>query len=678
MTVLENSRPAKVESNPKVSPVKKFRKNKENKEPLLNIQENKKNPCEDIDEGDEIIGTMMGNIENNKPCEVKEDEHEEEKKPINKDEKPIEWIETFFKNRCGMELESVRMSDGMYKFNKDNMLNQLEDFNDYKDFEKIKEKITKIINDTEKGYKEILKEFEKEKAKQKANKEIDDLNNDEHDAIINLENFEHEFESEVKAGKYLLKTMAKEKLLYIVKEIGETEKYTIFMKNIKITNVISSCEQYHLGLLQQIEGLKLKGIGCPKTVSKYKNIYDAMKCNSAVYKYQIDDLYGLVNKNTENKLFYRNGYFDIEKFKFISREEDKEAFTILRIERDFDVNFWNELNEEHENVKWVRENICSVYGNTKEEQDYVLSIFSRIVAGNFDKMWVYCWGSRDSGKGVNERFLTYCFENYFGNFSMPTLKSSGSDPAMNNREILTANMHLKRCVISNETPDDKHQNPVLDGNFIKNASGNDKMMTRKMRDNEKNVKITAKMMLNTNDILKSSRPDVFETMRFIHFPNTYKTENPNGLKGIKVANTDIDLFIQNIKNIMAYTWLILKQWKPFPVDENKAPSSFKLMKNLYFGDQKSNDLFSIFNRRFELGDIEKDFISKDALNKEFKEEEKGFKEEPTNGDCKRYTQFLKNNLTDKQLKEGLKQIDGIRKKTWFGIKLKKIENDDDE
>ena len=403
-----------------------------------------------------------------------------------------------------------------------------------------------------------------------------------------------------------------------------------------------------------------------------------------------EEPYDRITDETRNKIFYKDGYYDLSKKTFVTIEQDPKASTFVRVGRNFldDAKLRNEMMEqgdEHEIVKEVRDKYLSVFGFKKELQDYALKTFARAMGGDFDKQWSICLGDRNSGKGCwTHCMVTTFIGGYVTTFNTPIVKASISDPSVANREIISSHLYRARVAFSDEIAKDAvTQNSVLDGNFIKNvASGGDRVVARTMHKDEQHCRVTAMMFMNMNEVPKVRPTDALETMRQIFFPNKYEVSGKyaSGLKTLIEADSNIKInFTQNTKFHIAIETLIFRNWIPRPICDKDVPEEVREQDHINFSDERkeTSSLNVLFGRLFEVGDKNTDKIKSSDIYDAFKKEEsKGFDIKPTKSDEMRYAAFLKNQgdvFVSKRV-ESNKQ----RFTAWFGIKYKQIQKEEEE
>lgn len=211
------------------------------------------------------------------------------------------------------------------------------------------------------------------------------------------------------------------------------------------------------------------------------------------------------------KIFFKNGYYDIKENKLI---ESKNFNTIKRIEKDFVSK--DSVSEE---IKFVYEKIldpmftCDTDDDTMRKQlrDNFLYNMSRVMFGHYqDKNWYSMDGFRDCGKGIISTLLEKSFEKY-----VCTTHSENFlyKPSQNSDEAKAKSFLLDflgcRLVVCNEIKIDK--NSYFDGNKIKSfCSGGDTQSARKNHQDEQYFKLECGLMFCCNDLPEIKPADAKE------------------------------------------------------------------------------------------------------------------------------------------------------------------------
>jgi hypothetical protein len=316
-----------------------------------------------------------------------------------------------------------------------------------------------------------------------------------------------------------------------------------------------------------------------------------------------------VTEDCVNKVFYKNGYYDLVKKCFVPIDENKLIGSLVRVEKNFyNIDLWNKLNEEgeeNEYVKILREKYLNVFGEKIDDQNWALFLYAMAMTGRQLKFWVSNISQRNSGKSFIQSLIKHTFgDQYITSFSAPVIKSSSTDSAMNYREIVSRNMYKARIAFSNESVQEKQNDrretfrTQLDGNFLKAcASGVDSVVCRGMRENEVSHKVTSKMFLSTNDVPDLSPIDAAETCLSLNFPYKFEVNNKkaSNLPSLKKADIGLDLTFKNDENLIcAFTWLIFNSVDKFNLTMDEAPQQVKDKHALDYG-QRLNDTITLYN-----------------------------------------------------------------------------------
>lgn len=265
-----------------------------------------------------------------------------------------------------------------------------------------------------------------------------------------------------------------------------------------------------------------------------------------------DQFLNELNYQTLNKVFYKNGYYDLKKGKFI---DDITLPTIIRIDRDYkDYQYdW-----EHPHVVEFKNRILNIFGND-DETYFTLNAISRAIGGNIlDKLFYIITGSRNSGKGVLFKILQKTFQQYVTNIPPVVAKTGTNDNAKANSWILSAKCHISRIAISNELSTDSKSKPKFDGNALKIfCSGGDAIVARQNYTNEVQVVNNCTVFMAMNVIPSADPPDSMKTCRIIPLPYSFEeVVNPH-LQGSKKSDCHLKEWITNTPWIESvFEWMV--------------------------------------------------------------------------------------------------------------------------
>ena len=212
------------------------------------------------------------------------------------------------------------------------------------------------------------------------------------------------------------------------------------------------------------------------------------------------------------KLFFTNGYYDIQLNTFV---ESKDFNTLKRIEKEFNPDKESLANSIKEVYDKILNPIFSCDKKTdtmrKQLRDNFLYNMARVVFGFYQsKLWFSMDGLRDGGKGMITELLEKTFETYVcathgENFLYKP--SSGGDEAKARSFLI--DFIGARLVVCNEIKIDK--NTCFDGNKIKSfCSGGDTQSARKNYMDETYFKLECSLMFFANDLPEIKPADAKE------------------------------------------------------------------------------------------------------------------------------------------------------------------------
>jgi hypothetical protein len=397
-----------------------------------------------------------------------------------------------------------------------------------------------------------------------------------------------EFVNDVSAGRFLCYQFIKEKTIFPVR-VSSDSQADIYVHNPRVSNKISMSHSVLLNLVESMKGLMLKkkgGTVCPPTHSEWKSICDVVRTACEGYDMSADIIMDF-NYSTMGKSFYKNGYYDFAKGRFISRKEDPQAVTMVRIERDFwSSEEWSALSHDDPSVKEVWDNLIVPFGIDDVERHGRLRILARAQGGHFsDKKSRFCidHGERDASKGTEQTIRKRAFgkfpSGYVTTGTAPIVPERGvSDPALANKEVISSGSYLARHKITNETPNLGGVNGVvlLDGERIKMIEGADEITGRVLFGKDMQVVPIAfeSMAMNTVPPIKGP-VNCLDNTAYFNLPYQFVSEETistcKGIPCLKKSDPEIKKKCNQPEWIKAYTWLVYNAWRPEPFD----PSSVK-------------------------------------------------------------------------------------------------------
>mgnify|MGYP003656956087 CR=1 FL=1 len=330
-----------------------------------------------------------------------------------------------------------------------------------------------------------------------------------------------------------------------------------------------------------------------------------------------DKLLDEIQRFCFGKLFFKNGYYDIQKKTFVKSNDFN---TIKRIEKE-----WCSESQVNEEIKLVYDKILNPIFTCEKEtdttriqlRDNFLYNMSRVLFGYYqDKNWYSMDGLRDGGKGMITELLEKTFEKYIcathgENFLYKQSQSADEAKA----KSFLIDFIGSRLVICNEIKVDK--NSYFDGNKIKSfCSGGDTQSARKNFQDEQFFKLECGLMFCCNDLPEIKPADAKE--RQIEYSLCSKFCNEELYEEKKnnveisfryyLKDENLKMEISNEKIQMAFVHILIKA---FIQGEIKYPSELKKD-----NETDNNDDFKTFDSFFNFEEPEeKTLLLKDIVDK---------------------------------------------------------------
>lgn len=307
-----------------------------------------------------------------------------------------------------------------------------------------------------------------------------------------------------------------------------------------------------------------------------------------------DDLINDIWKNTINKLFYKNGYYDFKDGKFKNDNRD----TTIYINKNLDMKSNPKIRKE------IYDKILNpIFSENEINRDSFLYEMAQTIAGNYErKIWYCLEGLRNSGKGIISDCLFNSFENYVSvtNADNFIYKDSNGDSAKS-LSFLT-DFEFARLVITQEISLKENGKTLLDGNRIKKfVSGGDKIEARKNYQDEKRFKLQCSLMLCCNDLPVRQPADCNKLLKHYLFNSKFIGENEEKeFDHIKYYQKDETLksdFLVRNDVINEFTLILLDHYNkkvelPKLEEEVEEENDFKKLYNLFDFTQRESDKIS--------------------------------------------------------------------------------------
>jgi P4 family phage/plasmid primase-like protien len=247
-----------------------------------------------------------------------------------------------------------------------------------------------------------------------------------------------------------------------------------------------------------------------KTEFKDKMIKE---CSSLFYKEDFEDK--LLDSNP-SLIGFENGVYDLDTMEF--REGRPEDFISMNTHINY-VAY--EDTEPH-----IRDQIMDFMEKVIPNHDvraYLLMVMSSLLDGNNREEKFYVWAGKGSnGKSKCIELLEKALGDYMCTFNVSLLTNKRGGSGQTNSELVRSKG--RRCAVLQEP----EENEKMNAGFMKELSGNDKIITRGLYKDSIEFKPMFKMILTCNHLpnLPSEDGGTWRRVRLIEFQSKF-TDNPN-------------------------------------------------------------------------------------------------------------------------------------------------------
>jgi len=266
-----------------------------------------------------------------------------------------------------------------------------------------------------------------------------------------------------------------------------------------------------------------------KSASNLKNIISLVMAHSP----KKDDFYTIMHKDTKNRLFYNNGYYDFKINKFVIYDDENIPFTSFVIKRDYKENkskvedvfekifypIFNVVRDENQNI---------VEDHNHGMMKYILYNLARKLAGHIeDKDFMFWIGERNSGKGVIQDLIMEAFEKYIGSFDSNVLIQKPTSCGEASKESAwMLFFEFTRIMFASEFPiktDMRGRHTIkMNGTLLKKlSSGGDKLQARGNNKDAREFQIQSSIVLVANDVPLCEPTDALKTMTKFNMPSKF-------------------------------------------------------------------------------------------------------------------------------------------------------------
>jgi len=280
------------------------------------------------------------------------------------------------------------------------------------------------------------------------------------------------------------------------------------------------------------------------------------------------DFYKIMHKDTQYRLFYRNGYYDFKQSKFIDYNDNHIPFTTFIIDRDYKPNntlydavfekvfypiFNVELDEHNKPI--------DIESDNYKVMKYTIYQLARKLAGHIeDKTWMFFLGGRNSGKGIIERSVSNTFNPYVVSFNSSNLISKKTLGEISKELAWMVDFEFSRLIFGSEIDqklDKTGRNDIkFNGRLIKSImSGGDELECRLNHKDARKFQIQSSIVLCANDIPTCEPVDALDFMQRIDMPCRFINDDMFN----KLSSCEKMTFIRKLPDMDLKEWLKLEE-----------------------------------------------------------------------------------------------------------------------
>lgn len=378
----------------------------------------------------------------------------------------------------------------------------------------------------------------------------------------------------------------------------------------------------------------------------------------------IDDNWLKNNEDTSlGKLLFNNGYCDMKEGKFYEKKEDRfDNYKILFFFKiDFDYLHPNEKDKKY--INEIRETLFYKPLN-KNVGNYLLSILSRIIAGDRMKKIFFGLGTTNAGKSVLAKAFSLAFCGYVGIFNAECLSNrhTSNDEAQQNRWAFL--LRYVRLLFSNEIKTSIELNGAT---IKKHSSGGDGLIGRVHGGLETTFIPHYKLVVFANDVPQivpyddalETRIEIFNYVK--SFVNDPKTEFELKL------DPNLENEIKTLKFRRGLVNLIIEQYTDFIRNNNKIniPKEMEENKAEWIGDSTRN-IIDGFIENYKITNKVEDYILSSDITHWVNSSKFGITSKKFFIELKKYIYVKKYD----NVKPDKRKINGNAENIWLGIKEK--------
>lgn len=314
-----------------------------------------------------------------------------------------------------------------------------------------------------------------------------------------------------------------------------------------------------------------------------KEICNMMYLNAPV----IDDFKDVIDAESKSKLFFKNGFWDFKKNKFLNYG----SVTLIQIPYELNLISNPQVRKE------IEDRILNPIFNDDEKKNWFMYKIGRMIAGCREDKTITCvTGNRDCGKGVLSTLLEQCLKQYVSTIDLSVFaeKKNRGDAGRENAFVLA--LESARIALMNEST-----SCILDGNKLKQVfSGGDTLMVRKLHHENQQQKIQAGGLMMCNDLPVFTTPDVWEKIYELNLTSVFigadfKEEDKLSTITYFAKDDSVkEVFIKRQDVINEFMLMMIESYnKPVPTPEcvlnerKEAPNENQMIREAFIADTNS-------------------------------------------------------------------------------------------
>lgn len=286
------------------------------------------------------------------------------------------------------------------------------------------------------------------------------------------------------------------------------------------------------------------------------------------------DFFEIMHKDTQQRLFYKNGYYDFKLSKFIEYDDNNMPFTTFTIQRDYIVNE-STVDEIYNRIWYPIFNIDLDDNNIPIDNDvnneklsmmkFCIYQFARKLAGHIeDKTWMFFLGERNSGKGVIQSSLSNTFGNYVSTVNSANFISKKMLGEISKELAWMVDFEFSRLLFSSEINQELdiktgHNKIKFNGTIIKSimSGGSDEIECRTNNKDARKFIPQCSLIMCANDIPKCEPTNTMDFMQRIDMPCRFISDDIFNQIPVSLQST----FIRKMPDGDLKNWIKLDEVK---------------------------------------------------------------------------------------------------------------------